>query len=119
MFTRAVKTNSAQEVVNFYLDVCYHYGAPAKLITDQRSHFVAELTRTIIESCNTTHVLATSYYPTSSAQIERCDLVLIRVVNRTSKFQEKYVGPYRIIDQKDPSTFVVKIEDRDGDENSH
>ncbi|CAF4535266.1 unnamed protein product [Rotaria socialis] len=48
-FARAVKTNSAQEATDFFLDVCYHYGPPSKLITDQGSHFVAELTRTIIE----------------------------------------------------------------------
>ena len=47
------------------------------------------------------------------------DLVLVRVVNKTSKLQEKYEGPYRIIDQKGPSTFIVKIEDPDSDYNSN
>ncbi|CAF1442744.1 unnamed protein product [Rotaria sordida] len=231
VFARAVKTNSAQEAADFFLDVCYHYGAPAKLITDQGPHFVAELTRTIIESCNTTHILATPYHPTSNAQTERFnatfapalsklisdqtqdwddylqpiiyayntskhatttltpfhimftrenqllmdpkqlkvslmkpnqyydkvkhsreliinhvrlniqrqnrsaksrydqnrpdpkynigDLVLVRAINRTSKFQEKYEGPYRVIAQKGPSTFIVKIEDPDSDEDQN
>ncbi|CAF3617385.1 unnamed protein product [Rotaria socialis] len=230
-FARAVKTNSAQEAADFFLDVCYHYGAPSKLITDQGSHFVAELTRTIIESCNTTHILATPYHPTSNAQTERfnatfapalskltsdqtldwdeflqpviyayntsrhtttsltpfqimftrenqlimdpkqvkislmkpneyCekakqsrvlilnhvklnikhqhqlaktrydknrpdpkyvkgDLVLVRVINRTSKFQEKFEGPYRVINQIGPATFIVKIENPDSDENTN
>ena len=229
VFARAVKTNSAQEAAAFFLDVCYHYGAPTKLITDQGCHFVSELTRTIIESCNTTHVLATPYHPTSNAQTERFnatfapalskliddqtrdwdeflqpiiyayntsqhatttltpfqimftrdnqalmdpkqlkvslmkpsqyyekvkqsrkliinhaklhiqhqnklskirydqnrpdpkydigDLVLVRVINKTSKLREKYEGPYRVIDRKGPSTFIVKIEDPDEEEN--
>ncbi|CAF5143486.1 unnamed protein product, partial [Rotaria sp. Silwood1] len=45
------------------------------------------------------------------------DLVLVRVINRTSKFQEKYEGSYRVIDQKGPSTFIVKLEDPDSDHN--
>ncbi|CAF4247827.1 unnamed protein product [Rotaria magnacalcarata] len=229
VFAKAVHTNSAQEAAEFFLDVCYHFGAPTKLITDQGSHFVAELTRTVIESCNTTHILATPYHPTSNAQTERFnatfapalsklisnqrqdwddylqaviyayntsihttttltpfhlmftresqllmdpkqlkvslmkpneyydkvkksrkliidyaqstiqhqrilakkrfdtnrpdpqyrtnDLILIRVINRTSKFQEKYEGPYRILDQKGPSTFIVKLEDPDNEDN--
>lgn len=229
VFARAVKTNSAQEAADFFLDICYHYGPPAKLITDQGSHFVAELTRTIVESCNTTHVLATPYHPTSNAQTERfnatfapalaklitdqtkewddflqpviyayntsrhatttltpfqimftrenqllmdpkqlkvslmkpnqyydkvkharkliidqvkqriqqCsksakkrydlnrpdpiyqknDLVLIRVVNKKSKWQEKFEGPYRVIDQIGPATFIVRIENPDNDMN--
>ncbi|CAF3093368.1 unnamed protein product [Rotaria sp. Silwood2] len=45
------------------------------------------------------------------------DLVLVRVINRTSKFQNKYEGSYRIIEQKGPSTFIIKIEDPDSDHN--
>ncbi len=39
------------------------------------------------------------------------------MTNKSSKLQEKYEGPYRIIAQKGPSTFIVKIEDPDGDFN--
>ncbi|CAF4034620.1 unnamed protein product [Rotaria magnacalcarata] len=227
----AVKINSAQEAADFFLDVCYHCGAPSKLITDQGSHFVAELTRAIIESCNTTHILATPHHPTSNAQTERFnttfapalskltsdqtldwdeflqhviyayntskhtttsltpiqimftrenqlimdpkkmkislmkpneyyekakqsrvlffnhvklnikhlhqlvktrhdknrpdpkyvkgDLVLVRVIIRTSKFQEKFEGPYRITNQIGSATFIVKIENLDNDENTN
>ncbi|CAF1370955.1 unnamed protein product [Rotaria sordida] len=229
VFAKAVRTNSAQEAAEFFLDVCYHYGAPTKLITDQGPHFMAELTKSTINSCHTTHILATPYHPMSNAQTERFnatfvpalsklmneqnqdwdellqpviyayntsqhgttrfspfqimfgrenlllmdprqmkisfskqnqyyekvkrarkiiidhaklniqhqsklakirydrnrpdpiyhidDLVLIRVINKASKLQEKYEGPYRIIDQKGPSTFIVKIEDPDNDYN--
>ncbi|CAF4532781.1 unnamed protein product [Rotaria sp. Silwood1] len=214
MFAKVVRTNSAQEAAEFFLDVCYHYEAPTKLVTDQGPHFIAELARIIIYSCNITHILATPYHPMSNAQTERFnatfapalsklmneqkqdwdellqpviyvyntsqhgptkfspfqimfgrenlllmdpkqmkvslskpnqyyekakrvrkilidhaklnirhqselakirydrnrpdpiyhinDLVLIRVINKVSKLQEKYEGPYRIIDQKDP-----------------
>ncbi|CAF3848525.1 unnamed protein product [Rotaria magnacalcarata] len=228
-FVKAVKINSAQEAADFFLDVCYHCGAPSKLITDQGSHFVAELTRAIIESCNTTHILATPHHPTSNAQTERFnttfapalskltsdqtldwdeflqhviyayntskhtttsltpiqimftrenqlimdpkkmkislmkpneyyekakqsrvlffnhvklnikhqlvktrhdknrpdpkyvkgDLVLVRVIIRTSKFQEKFEGPYRITNQIGSVTFIVKIENLDNDENTN
>ena len=229
VFAKAVKANSAQEASEFFLSVCYQYGAPTKLITDQGTHFVAELITTIINSCNTTHVLATPYHPTSNAQTERFnatfapalaklvneqkenwddmlqpviyayntsqhstttltpfqvmygresqllmdpkqlktslskpnvyyekfkqsrkmimdhaksntqyqnklakirydrnrpdpiyhidDLVLVRIINKTSKLEEKYEGPYRIIDKKGPSTFIVKIEDPDDNQN--
>lgn len=46
------------------------------------------------------------------------DLVLIRVINKTSKFQEKYEGPYRVIKKIGPATVIVKIEDPDDDMNS-
>ncbi|CAF3596234.1 unnamed protein product, partial [Rotaria sp. Silwood2] len=32
-------------------------------------------------------------------------------------FQEQFEGPYRIIEQKGPSTFVVKIESPEEDDN--
>ena len=50
-------------------------------------------------------------------QYRKGDLVLIRVINRTSKFQEKYEGSYRILDQKGPSTYIVKLEDPDNEDN--
>ncbi|CAF4090667.1 unnamed protein product [Adineta steineri] len=229
VFAKAVRTNSAEEAADFFLNICYQYGAPAKLITDQGPHFIAELMRKIIESCNTTHVLTTPYHPMSNGQVERFnatfapsisklineqverwneflqpiiyayntsqhattsyapfqimfgrenmllmdpkqlkislskpnlyyekmkqsrkiiidysrmniqnrmkqaksrydqnrpdptyninDLVLLRVINRASKLQEKFEGPYRIIDKKGPSTFIVQIEDPNGEEN--
>ena len=228
-FAKAVPSNSAREAVEFFLDICYHYGAPTKLVTDQGPHFTAELTRMIIQSCNTTHVLATPYHPMSIAQTERFnatfapavaklvneekqdwdsflqpvlyayntsshattalspfqvmfgresqlfvepkqlkislskpseyydkfkrsrsmiiqhakaniqyqtqlakrrfdrnrpdprhqvnDLVLVRANHSTTKLQEKYEGPYRIIEQKGPSTFIVRIESAEEDVN--
>ncbi|CAF1475208.1 unnamed protein product [Rotaria sp. Silwood1] len=64
-FAKAVTANSAQEATEVFLDVCYHYGASTKLITDQGPHFIAELTKSIINSYHTTHILATPYHPTS------------------------------------------------------
>lgn len=228
-FAKATENNSAQTAAQFFLEICYQYGAPVKLVTDQGSHFVAELTRAIIESCNTTHVLATPYHPTSIAQTERfnatfapalaklvkqekgdwdtylapviyayntsqhattsltpfevmfgrknqdlmgpkqlkvslskpskyyekfkrsrrlllnCaksniqyhsqmakirydqnrpdpqyninDLVWVRVHRDPSKLEEKYEGPYRIIDKKGPATFIVQIENPEEDVN--
>ncbi|CAF4935252.1 unnamed protein product, partial [Rotaria socialis] len=52
----------------------------------------------------------------SDSKYHKGDSVLIRVINRTSKFQEKYEGPFQILDQKGPSTLIVKLEDPDNED---
>lgn len=97
VFAKAVKTNSAQEAADFFLHVCYHYGPPAKLITDQGTHFVAELTSTIIQSCNTTHILTTPYHPTSNAQTERFNATfapaLSKLISDQSRDWDDFLQP--------------------------
>ncbi|CAF4538521.1 unnamed protein product [Didymodactylos carnosus] len=44
-------------------------------------------------------------------------LVLVKVLDKKSKLQEKFEGPSRIIEQKGPATFIVKLEDPDQDSN--
>ncbi|CAF1638547.1 unnamed protein product, partial [Didymodactylos carnosus] len=51
-------------------------------------------------------------------QYEIGELVLIKVLDKSSKFQEQFEGPYRITEQKGPATFVVKIEDPEQDDNN-
>ncbi|CAF1621069.1 unnamed protein product, partial [Didymodactylos carnosus] len=51
-------------------------------------------------------------------QYEIGELVLIKVLDKSSKFHEQFEGPYRITEQKDPETFVVKIEDPEQDDNA-
>lgn len=36
------------------------------------------------------------------------DLVLIKTINRRNKFDSRYEGPFRIVEQIGPKTFIVK-----------
>ncbi|CAF1688895.1 unnamed protein product, partial [Didymodactylos carnosus] len=87
---------------------------------DNGSHFISELTQAVVQQCNTTHVLTTPYHPMSNGQTERFnatlapslaklrfdtnrpdpqyeigDLVLIKVLDKSSKLKEQFEGPYR------------------------
>ncbi|CAF4639140.1 unnamed protein product, partial [Didymodactylos carnosus] len=53
----------------------------------------------------------------SDPQYEIGDLVLIKVLDKSSKLEEQFEGPYRITEQKGPATFVVKLEDPEEDDN--
>jgi hypothetical protein len=229
VFAKPVPTNTAEEASKFFYEIVCQFGPPAKLITDNGSHFISELSEAVIQQCNTTHVLTTPYHPMSNGQTERfnatfapslaklfdkkrqdwdiylqsCvyayntgkhattgmspyqlmfgrepqplmdrkqlkvrlskpnvywdaikqsrllfqqiattnaqhqnwltkqrydknrpnpqyeigELVLIKVLDKLSKLQEQFEGPYRIIKQKGPSTFVVKIENPEEDDN--
>lgn len=81
----------------FSREVCYRYGAPTKLVTDQGQHFAGDLTQAIIESCNTTHVLATPYHPKSVAQTERFNATfapaLAKLVNEEKEDWDVYLDP--------------------------
>ncbi|CAF4343014.1 unnamed protein product [Rotaria sp. Silwood2] len=46
-----------------------------------------------------------------------CDLVLMPAINQTSTFEENHEGPYQVIHQISPSTFIVKVEDPCDDDN--
>ncbi|CAF3314989.1 unnamed protein product [Rotaria sp. Silwood2] len=229
VFAKAVPTNTAEQACKFFYEIVCQFGPPTKLITDNGSHFISELTQAVVQQCNTTHILTTPYHPMSNGQTERfnatfapslaklfdrkkqdwdiylqsCvyayntgkhattglspyqlmfgrepqplmdrkqlkvrlsrpnaywdvvrrsrllfqqiatanalhqnslaktrfdknrpnpqyhigELVLIKVMDKSSKFQEQFEGPYRIIEQKGPSTFVVKIESPEEDDN--
>ncbi|CAF3782340.1 unnamed protein product [Rotaria sp. Silwood1] len=229
VFAKAVPTNTAEQASKFFYEIVCQFGPPTKLITDNGSHFISELTQAVVQQCNTTHVLTTPYHPMSNGQTERfnatfapslaklfdrkkqdwdvylqsCvyayntgkhattglspyqlmfgrepqplmdrkqlkvrlsrpnaywdvvrrsrllfqqiatanalhqnslaktrfdknrpnpqyhigELVLIKVMDKSSKLQEQFEGPYRIIEQKGPSIFVVKIESPEEDDN--
>ncbi|CAF1045914.1 unnamed protein product [Didymodactylos carnosus] len=71
VFAKPTPTNSAKDASQFFLEVVWGYGAPTKLLTDQGSHFVSELTNAIVKQCNTTHILSTPYHPMTNGQTER------------------------------------------------
>ena len=88
-FAKALRSDSAQETTEFFLDVCYQYVASAKLVTDQRPHFTADLARMFIESCKTTHVLDTSHRPMSMAQTELFNATFSRALAKLADEDEK------------------------------
>jgi hypothetical protein len=96
-FAKATENNSSRAAAEFFLEVCYRYGAPKKLVTDQGTHFAAELTRAIVDSCGTTHILATPYHPMSIAQTERFNATfapaLAKLVNEEKENWDVYLEP--------------------------
>ncbi|CAF1223047.1 unnamed protein product [Didymodactylos carnosus] len=71
VFAKPTPTNSAKDASQFFPEVVWGYGAPTKLLMDQGSHFVSELTNAIVKQCNTTHILSTPYHPMTNGQTQR------------------------------------------------
>jgi transposase InsO family protein len=70
--TKATRDNSALTAAKMIVeDVILKYGAPNQLLTDNGTHFTAELFNAIMDKCGVCHVLITPYQPQSNGACER------------------------------------------------
>src|SRR5438045_4071322 len=69
--TRALPNAKAVSVASFFYEdiICCH-GCPKELLTDQGTHFVNELLRTITECIGIKHQLSTAYHPQTNGLVE-------------------------------------------------
>ena len=72
VIAKAVKDCSATTTVNFLTDdVILKYGTPTCILTDNGTHFTAQMTNDLFNKLGVTHLYTTAYHPQTNGQIER------------------------------------------------
>ena len=72
VITKAVRDCTAATAVKFLTnDVILKYGTPTCILTDNGTHFTAEVINKLFERLGVTHLYTTVYHPQSNGQIER------------------------------------------------
>ena len=72
VITKAVRDCSAATTVNFLTnDVILRYGTPTCILTDNGTHFTAQVTNNLFQKLGVTHLYTTAYHPQTNGQIER------------------------------------------------
>lgn len=72
VIVKAVRDCTATTTVNFLVnDVILKYGTPTCILTDNGTHFTAEITNNLFQRLGITHLYTTAYHPQSNGQIER------------------------------------------------
>ena len=72
VIVKAVRDCTATTTVNFLVnDVILKYGTPTCILTDNGTHFTAEITNNLFRRLGITHLYTTAYHPQSNGQIER------------------------------------------------
>ena len=72
VITKAVRDCTATTAVNFLVnDVILKYGTPTCILTDNGTHFTAQLMNNLCQKLGVTHLYSTVYHPQTNGQIER------------------------------------------------
>ena len=72
VIAKAVRDCTATTAVDFLVsDVILKYGTPTCILTDNGSHFTAQLMNNLFEHLGVTHLYSTVYHPQTNGQIER------------------------------------------------
>ncbi|CAF4472894.1 unnamed protein product [Rotaria socialis] len=72
VIAKAVRDCSASTATKFLInDVILKYGTPTCILTDNGTHFTAELTNNLFQHLGVTHLYSTVYHPQTNGQIER------------------------------------------------
>ncbi len=72
VITKAVRDCTATTTVNFLInDVILKYGTPTCILTDNGTHFTAQITNDLFQKLGVTHLYTTTYHPQTNGQIER------------------------------------------------
>ena len=72
VITKAVKDCTATTAVEFLTnDVILKYGTPTCILTDNGSHFTAQVMNNLFQRLGVTHLYSTAYHPQTNGQIER------------------------------------------------
>ena len=70
--TKAVRDCTSTTAVEFLVnDVILKYGTPTCILTDNGSHFTAQLMEQLFQRMGVTHLYSTVYHPQTNGQIER------------------------------------------------
>ena len=80
--TQAVPDCTAETAARFLVErLIFQYGAPKKLLTDQGSHFVANLFEAITARCGIHHLTASTYHPQTNGLTERFNSTLANSIS--------------------------------------
>ena len=72
VITKAVRDCSATTAANFLTnEVIMKYGTPTCILTDNGTHFTAQLMSNLLQRLGITHLYTTVYHPQANGQIER------------------------------------------------
>ncbi|CAF5172689.1 unnamed protein product [Rotaria magnacalcarata] len=72
VITKAVRDCSATTAVKFLInDVILKYGTPTCILTDNGTHFTAQIMNNLFQHLGVTHLYSTVYHPQTNGQIER------------------------------------------------
>ncbi len=72
VITKAVRDCTATTAANFLInDVVLKYGTPTCILTDNGTHFTAQLMNNLFQRLGVTHLYSTVYHPQTNGQIER------------------------------------------------
>ena len=76
--TQATPNCSAETAAKFLVErVILQYGVPKQLITDQGTHFMSNVFRTVAARCGAKHITTTTYHPQSNGLTERFNATLV------------------------------------------
>ena len=72
MITKAVRDCTATTAANFLItEVIMKYGTPTCILTDNGTHFTAQVMNNLFQRLGMTHLYTTVYHPQTNGQIER------------------------------------------------
>jgi hypothetical protein len=72
MITKAVRDCTATTATNFLInEVIMKYGTPTCILTDNGTHFTAQVMNNLFQRIGMTHLYTTPYHPQTNGQIER------------------------------------------------
>jgi hypothetical protein len=72
VITKAVRDCTATTAVDFLTnDVILKYGTPTCILTDNGTHFTAQVMNNLFQKLGVTHLYSTVYHPQTNGQIER------------------------------------------------
>jgi hypothetical protein len=80
--TQAVPDCTAETAARFLVEnIIFQYGTPKKLLTDQGSHFVANLFEAVTSRCGIHHITASTYHPQTNGLCERFNSTLCNSIS--------------------------------------
>ena len=80
--TQAVQDCTAETAARFLVErIIFQYGTPKKLLTDQGTHFVANLFEAISSRCGIHHITASTYHPQTNGLTERFNSTLCNSIS--------------------------------------
>ncbi|GKD38683.1 reverse transcriptase domain-containing protein [Tanacetum coccineum] len=81
----ALPTNDARVVVNFLKKLFSRFRIPKALISDRGTHFCNRQMEKILKKYGVHHLIATTYHPQTSGQVENTNRALKRILEKTVK----------------------------------
>ncbi|CAF1211156.1 unnamed protein product [Didymodactylos carnosus] len=74
---KPTRDNTAMTAAKFVVeDIILKYGAPIEIISDNGTHFTAQLFQDVVKLCGVCHIRSTPYHPQTNGNVERLNATL-------------------------------------------